>query len=240
MVLRRPPAGGVFRRERFSGYSMQITLEYSLAADDFYEFQRAYSRHRRSLTPASQRGIRSPRFILFLGFACFAIALWFALSLFPAPPPAPVPPGAAPPTLHDSLKALLPFLLIFAILFVFLFWLRRSKAIYRRFAAQCLRLAEENTAQITDTHLVLQNPTCTATMTWTHFIRMIETKGTFLLFVLPRSALILPKRAFHSPAALDEFRQFAQARIGNQPIGFPVEPPKQAPATAERLDQRQI
>ncbi len=202
---------------------MKIELRYSLSADDFYEFQMAYSRHHRSLTPAGQRGLRSPMTVFWVMLIGFLVVFVVASNLFTAAP-APPPPGApTAPTLRDALLGFLPYVLVFVFIFGFMMWLRRSRYLYRRLAPQALRLGDERMAEITDLQITLRDPTSTMVASWPHFMRVIETRNTFLLFTVPRAAQIIPKRAFASEAAVSEFRQFALAHIGNQPVGFPVQ-----------------
>lgn len=201
---------------------MDIQLQFTLTADDYCEFQRGYMRNRKSMTPRSQRGFRSPQMILWIPLTVLLIGYWIATDLL-APPAAAVPPGP-PPTLAEALFAFLPYAVMFLLLFGFILWTQRSRYFYRRLALQSMRVGEPRTAEITDARIVIRDAGSTCAFQWNYFIRCVETKGDFLLFTVPRAAQILPKRAFPSPALLEEFRRFAQAHIGNQPIGFPVQP----------------
>lgn len=50
--------------------------------------------------------------------------------------------------------------------------------------------------------------------TWKAFERLAETERSLFLMIDDRSGLIVPKRAFPDEAAMNEFRAFAESRIG--------------------------
>jgi ABC-type multidrug transport system fused ATPase/permease subunit len=214
---------------------MNMRLQFTITPDDYCEFQRAYMKHRRSLTPRSHRGLGSPLLIQWMVVLVLVVCIFVTIFwLSPESPPVPAP--AAPPTslpLSEMLLALLTYLILFILIWGAYFWRRRSRLLFRRMAALDMRINEERTAEITDAQLTIRETDAYSEMQWMHFIRCIETPSTFLLFVVPRMAHILPKRAFGSDDAIREFRAFAQAHIGNQPIGFPVLPAKN-PKTADR------
>ncbi|HVS72190.1 MAG TPA: YcxB family protein [Phycisphaerae bacterium] len=204
---------------------MDIRLQFTLTPDDYCDFQFAYMKHRRSLTPRNARGMRSPRLIfwgalvlIMVIFICFMVLVTppSAPGAAAAPAPPPIPPGQA-------ILEMLPFPVFFIMVAGLVIWVGRSKFLYRRFAPQVLRVGEPKTAEITDGQLTVQEPGATSVFQWNYFMRFIETRSSFLLFTIPRGAHILPKRAFTSPAELNEFRAFAQAHVGNVPIGFPVQ-----------------
>ena len=204
---------------------MHIHIEFTLTADDYAEYNLAYLKHRRSFTPRNRRGLRSP-FVLSIIIACGIFAVYEIVSILtmrtPATFPATAPVSVSTP--GEFLWSLMPFLLIYlAILALFIF-LRKSKFLYRRLAATAIRANQIKSVDITEQSILIREPGCTTDVQWSYFIRFIETPNTFLLFVVARSAHVIPKRAFTSPQDLEAFRNFAAANIGSQPIGFPVEP----------------
>ncbi len=206
---------------------MQIKLSFSLTGDDYFEFIRGYMKHRRSLTPAGQRGLRSPMTV-FRIVAVFALMLMMLWAFLIPDSTASLPPGAPPPapvSLNQWAVSLCPVVGFGSLFLGFVRWFRRSRFLYRSLAAQAIRLGQPRSVEISDGGISIREPGSTSVMEWTYFIRVIETPNTFLLFVTPRMAQIIPKRGFESGAAFEEFRAFAQSHIGNQPIGFPVQPP---------------
>ncbi len=204
---------------------MDIRLQFSITPDDYYEFQMAWMKHQRSLTPASQRGWHSPytvvRLVL-MGVVMVMLIVVCISGISEAPAPAAAPPPPEP--LSHVLLNILPYVLLFGLVLGVFLWMRRSRFFYRRLAPQGARVNQPKTVEITDRQITIREVGCVSMMDWTYFIRFIETPTQFLLFQTPRLATILPKRAFMQEQ-LAEFRTFAQAHVGNQPVGFPVQPP---------------
>jgi hypothetical protein len=61
---------------------------------------------------------------------------------------------------------------------------------------------------------------------WEGYVKFGESANVFLLFTSKNSAQIIPKRAFATPADVEEFRAYATARIAPPTSAFPVLPPK--------------
>jgi YcxB-like protein len=206
---------------------MRMQLEFSLTPDDYYEYMRAFLTHRRSLVPRAQRGWRSPFALMRAAGLLAIVAMWLIIFLTPDSA-APAPPGAPPPppaTLDQWLRSVCPMLGILFLFIGFVLWFMRSRFLYRRLAPLAMRLGEPRVVEIDDEQIIIREPGCVTQVLWKYFIRFAQTPNAFVLFTAPRLGHILPQRAFPSPEALQEFRAFAQAHIGNQPIGFPVQPP---------------
>ena len=214
---------------------MNIHGEFSYVPDDYYEFHRASLKHTRALTPPSQRGFKSPNALLWLSVALILVITCFNSLVFtstpattlPASAPAPMPPG-------EAFRTLAPYGLLLLLVWGWYLWTRSAKSIYRRLALQVIRLNEPRTIDITDDGITIREPTATTQYQWRHFIHFVEMHTTFILFVMPRTAQIIPKRAFKSEADLAEFRAFAQYHFSNQPSGFPIQPPPVQPAQPAR------
>lgn len=201
---------------------MHIRLQYALTPDDFMEFQRAYLKFRKSLSPA--RRFSGAALMLWLVIILLVLVIYCIMTLFSPAPAAPAPAApAAPQSLRELALSLLPAVIAVALIYGFLLWLRRSKLLYRRYIDEMQKLRENHETEITDPGITIRQTGCVTTMEWTYFIRFVETRNTLLLFTSGRIGHILPKRAFASEEQLQQFRSFAQAHIGNQPIGFPVQ-----------------
>jgi hypothetical protein len=201
---------------------MHIRVQFELTPDDYVDYMKAYVRHRRSLTPRDARGLRSPAVVAWAIVAM--LAGWCVLESLVFPPPsAPAATSPAAPTpLHDILWSLTPYLIVMLMIWAVFFW-SRSGFLYRRMASQATRLGQPRAAEITDTHIKIEEASSTTIQQWTYFIRCIETPRSFLLFQLPRLAHIVPKRAFGAQE-LAEFRAFSQAHVGRASSGFPIQP----------------
>lgn len=57
---------------------------------------------------------------------------------------------------------------------------------------------------------------------WPAFLRCVETRGLFLLYPSGLGFVMVPKRAFPSPEAVDGFRRLIQEWADGQSAGFPV------------------
>ena len=206
---------------------MNIELEYILEADDLAELTMAYQEIARKIIPRHRYW--AARLIPWI--AAVLVGIGVAITFHIAPNPSPDARDRAP----NAVLAVFPWLLIGVCVFFFLFRKRLRELIFRQHARR--RMAHSpNTAQpqrvnISDDAVIIQSPTAHSTLAWAHFLHFAETEHLFVLFASPRLTFILPKRAFPAPAAIDEFRAFAQAHIGNTPIGFPVQPPKSPDAT---------
>ena len=107
-------------------------------------------------------------------------------------------------------------------------WIRARRQSWisacRKAFAQNPDLGQVQNVELTDEYFTVSITHSKTRLEWPGFIRMFETAGSFFLYTTPGAALILPKRAFGSSAEMDEFRGMAQARVGNEPGGFPVLP----------------
>jgi hypothetical protein len=204
---------------------MNMHLRYSLSFEDYYEFQMAWNANRKSLVMPTAKPKLSAGLVTWGAMGILVLAMCIISNLVsPAPPAAPAPPRPAAEVWSDLGWGLFPYIVVLIVIWMFLLWMRRSRFVYRRLIAGNVRLGEPCSAEVMESHLTLVEPGCRTEMEWTYILRLIETKSTFLFFVLPRMAHIIPKRAFASPEALAEFRAFAEARVGNKVIGFPVQP----------------
>jgi YcxB-like protein len=197
---------------------MNIQLQFALTEDDYVEFQRAFTKHRRSLMPRKGPGRAVTTLIGWLIIIVIALFVYALLSFIA--------------TRGAWWLPLASLYVAAAAAWGLILFSRRSSWLYRRLAANSTKLGTLKTAEITDAGITIRLAHACSVMQWPHFIRCIETTNTFLLFEMPRLAHILPKRAFPSLEAMQEFRAFAQAHIGNQPIGFPVQPPAPVPPVA--------
>jgi hypothetical protein len=126
---------------------------------------------------------------------------------------------------------LIPYLLLIAFYGLLFYFIHFPKSSAIEMLNNNPDLAKPMRVLLADDGITIHYSTAHNFMQWAHFVSATESKNLHLLVPDPkRGALILPKRAFPSPTALNEFRAFAQAHIGNTPIGFPVQPAPSADA----------
>jgi hypothetical protein len=201
---------------------MRTELTYTLTLDDLHEYQKAQSSGQLSGTGHKpRRSLR--RLIIWLVIFVTSLAVYAALQI----------DISSPQRLEDQLQTVFLGLLPFVILAVFVaavvFRLRFTKSTAFSMMKLNPHLTVPKRTVISDDGLHMAARTETHLMQWSHFTHLAETQNLLILMVSHLVGHIVPKRAFPSPAALDEFRAFAQSHIGNAPIGFPIEPP-QAPS----------
>jgi len=205
---------------------VHIELEYSLSPDDYHAFLRAYSKVSKQM-PAANQPYRFSRsmlgWVLILAISVMIFVVFHKEGPVRAPAVAPAAPPAAGGPASSVWKNVLPYIIVFVVIWFFFVRLRLGKGGVRQFFKQNPTLADPRRVVIADDGISIQTQTNTNTMAWTHFTFFAETKEFFLLFETNRSAHLLPKRSFPSPDAIASFRAFAQASVGNQPIGFPVQ-----------------
>jgi hypothetical protein len=221
-----PLRNGVIPPTRRERRNMNFHLQYVLTSDDVYEFQMAYIKHRKSMTTKARINLPSPLLILAAYFV--VCILWMkAVSTFlsPAEPAAaPATSTASQPSLVESLATLILYFGVFFLTIGFGLWLRRSRALYRRYFVEMQKLSEPHVTELTDTQITIRQSGSVNAMEWSYFIRCIETKSEFLLFTMARFAHIVPKRAFASPDDITEFRKFVRTHIDNGTRPAPVQP----------------
>lgn len=210
---------------------MLIEISYSLTADDLQEFQRGYAR----IAKAMPR-VKKPRGrMAMVGWVTILVAAVVLFTLFHNDPSAAAPVLAPTPQKENYFSAFLmnafPYCLLFLFIWIFLIRGRFSKAAARRVLEENEHMADPQRVVLEETGVTIETQTSTTVMKWTHFPHFSETQNLFLLMVSQQSAQLIPKRAFASPAEINEFRGFAQAHIGNATIGFPVLPPNSKPGT---------
>jgi hypothetical protein len=204
--------------------AMNIELEYTLKAEDIAEFTMAYLKIARKIIPRSRYWAAQAIPLIAAIFVAIGIAVTLQIAQDPSP--------AARDLVPNTILALLPWVLIVLCVITFLFRRRLRGVIFRQSAQRKMAassdLAQLQQVKLSETGLIAQSPTAHSSCTWAHFLLFAETEHLFVLFTSLRLPLILPKRAFPSAEAMQEFRGFAQAHVGNQPIGFPVQPAKNA------------
>jgi hypothetical protein len=205
---------------------MQIELNYTLTPDDFHEFYRAWPKL--SKIPRSIAHFRFYRILL----GGLALALVFALALlvFPnkaANPTTPTFPAHIPNSSDAPLSPIgflfCAFMLV--VIWYFLLRARYSKSPVERFFKKNPSIADPVSIVLTNEGVTVHAVPSNELRPWADFNNSKETENLLLLFSTDQGIHLLPKRAFPSPESLAEFRAFAQAHIGNTPIGFPVQPP---------------
>jgi len=193
---------------------MNIHLEYSLTEADLSENIKAVLQ-----TKSGRRGIS----VVFFPIIVFVAAAIYVIFLLRSPGS---PPTTARSDGTTALSAWFCFGPILAIIVLYCVWAFWAKSIARRSMKADPTFADLKQVDLTERQITQRMPSSATSWEWSHFTRFQETATLFLLFTGPQSTLILPKRAFPTPTAIDEFRAFAQAHVGNTPIGFPVLPAK--------------
>jgi len=208
---------------------MRIEIDYSLTVDEVHEFQRAFPKIVKALPRVNKVRISGS---MWGWIIILAAAIMMSMLLENVREPAPVP--AAPVSDHplrNMIWDILPYALVFVVIWVYFLRTQYSKAAAKKTIENDPMLAERQHITFADEGLNMQGPTTSTFSVWTHYIHFAETENLFVLLITRQTAQIFPKRAFASQAEQDEFRGFAQAHVGNTPIGFPVQPAKNPETT---------
>jgi hypothetical protein len=83
---------------------------------------------------------------------------------------------------------------------------------FRRLYQKDHRFKHDFAAEISDQGIHVTTPFSEGLMKWNGFIRFLESKDIFMLFIAQWNFVIFPKRAF-TPAQADEFRAVLQRNI---------------------------
>jgi hypothetical protein len=191
---------------------MQIRLQVSLTVDDYLESQQELRRQERLSLYGKQPpkpAFRKPTWVL---VGVLAAILYFGLGITAA--------LQGNGTGVFSVRAILTILC--GIVAIALYALRRK--IWNRILQWSVKdgLPKQLDVTLGDASMEIRTETTTTSMTWNHFVKVSETEHLFLLMNETKGCHLLPKRAFGTAQELDEFRRFAQARVGREVNGFPV------------------
>jgi YcxB-like protein len=83
---------------------------------------------------------------------------------------------------------------------------------FRRAYRKDPRFKHDFTAEISDQGIHVVTPFSDVQMKWTGFVRFLESKDIFMVFVAQWNFIIFPKRAF-GPGETDEFRALLQQNV---------------------------
>ncbi len=185
-----------------------MIIEFEYTIDDLQE---ALTAHRRTF--AKTGGTRVvPRWLgwsVFGGLAVLLILIQFRPTAQPTPP-------------------VLPWILIFACIWLFtFFWNRRfaAKYIWRSQPSFQLR----RTLDADPSRLIIDDAQRRTEKKWTSIRQFVETANLFLLYTGEHAFDMVPKRAFASPAKVDEFRALLEQEVHQPTGGFPVTPSQSLP-----------
>jgi len=131
----------------------------------------------------------------------------------------------APTTWFDSLLLLLPWVFVFG--FLWFFVLRRLTR--RMFQAQP-SLMRPKTLELNDGEATITDALTRLSYKWPAFVRFIETRNIFLLYISEVTFHIVPKRSFSTPEEVAEFRRTIRSWADALSQGFPVLPALMTPA----------
>jgi hypothetical protein len=203
---------------------MRVELNFAYTAEDLQEFQKNLRKIAKS-TPRRAHDARERRAFWrqIVGWSTVLVITICVYVAFRKAPPTPAAPIATRPAAQasDSWINVVPYAIIFmAVWWYFLSRIRRLRT--KQAIADDPALAQRRVV-ISDDGVNVQLTSSSTQMAWTHFAHFAETTSLLVLMISRYEGLILPKRAFASPHEVAEFRGFAQAHIGNTPIGFPVE-----------------
>lgn len=184
-----------------------MRLEFSYTFDDYREANRAHARLNKL-----RWLIRTFFTILFLLLALLVLTVL-------------VVSQATPETGKigwANIKPILPWLVICGVMI--LYSLIASPLALRRAWRGQPALQLQQTMEISDAGLVVDDKQSRSEFTWNAFIRLLETRNLFLLFPSKLTFFIIPKRAV-PPGELDTFRLMLNQRV-NRTGAFPVLLPK--------------
>jgi hypothetical protein len=119
----------------------------------------------------------------------------------------------------DMLVPFIPWLLVFGFLWFFVF-----RRLTRRMYMAQPSLMRPKTLELSDDEATVSDELSRLTYKWPAFVRFIETRNLFLMYVSEVMFHIVPKRAFDSQCELDEFRQKLREWADARSQGFPVLP----------------
>jgi hypothetical protein len=193
--------------------SMNLSIQFQYTFEEFAEGTAAISANAARKARAGQ-GILG--WVLFVGLA---IVIFFMLQSGKNSP------LVQPSTNSNDSRKYYP-LIIFAFLITIgaLSYFGRKKRARKAFE-QRMEFQRLETVQFSDDAIVRDDHVSQSRIAWDGFVKFDETTHLFLLYLSDASALMIPKRAFPSPAVVDEFRTFAKARISPPRFAFPVLPP---------------
>lgn len=83
---------------------------------------------------------------------------------------------------------------------------------FRRLYQKDHRYKHDFTAEISDEGIYINTPFSDAHMKWNSFVRYLESKDVFMVFIAQWNFILLPKRAFATDEA-DQFRVLLQRNI---------------------------
>jgi len=197
---------------------MNVRVEYALTAQDYYEFNMAYRKHKKSLN----RPVRGLSMKVWMGiFIGVLVLVTFAMPGYNPGPAATAPAKAM--TLGEWLLEAMPCGVIVLLSAGFIWWLSRGKYRYRLGFEESTRLADPHALEAREEGVTISTPGCEMRMAWGYFLKFVETPGTFILFADARWGHIVPKRALGGEEQVKAFRDICAARVGQGVRAFPVE-----------------
>jgi len=193
---------------------MNLTIQFQYTFEEYTEGVRAISAH----AIKSAKGGRSILgWILFVGLA---VMLFFMLQNGRKDAPAP------PPSTPGDKRRYYPLLILGFLIFIGLLAFFGRKKQERKAFEQRAELHRLRTVHFSEDGVTHDDRVSQSRTSWQGFIKFGETTNVFLLYHSDVAAIIIPKRAFLTPAAADEFRILAQSQISPARSAFPVLPPK--------------
>ena len=200
---------------------MIVGFEYTI--DDLQE---ALTAHRK----ASSRTKSTRIFPRWAGWALFGgLAVLLLLMQFRPTTVQPTPPIVAPPNqsaIQNVLLPIVPWLLIFVCIWLFVFfWNRRWAASHVWRSQPSLQL--RRTLDADPSRLIIDDGQTRVEKKWNSVRTFVETANLFLLYTADHAFDMVPKRAFASPAQVDEFRTLLEQQVQPPTGGFPIQPPPQ-------------
>ena len=159
--------------------------------------------------------------VMFVGLA---VCLFILRQINAPPTRSGAPRQKVPADLFGNRLVFLACVGAFIAAFVF-FFLRNRRDARRRFEREPL-LQQLQTINITDAGLTHGSHTTSTFYRWDAFHKHLETPDFFLLYISDAVFEMLPKRAFPSQAAMDEFREFVAHVVSPPQYAFPVQPPR--------------
>jgi hypothetical protein len=198
-----------------------VIVQYEYTLEDLNEAGRAHAKAMGKGFEANRS--RLPRQLFWV--ASIGLAVVFFMLMQRNTPIQGTPPIIPPPNQSPYLRILV--LIIPGLLMVGYIWflLRSRSEAARRVWDNEPSLQLRRTLDADRSRVIIDNGQTRIERKWNSFRRFIESPNLFLLYTSDYAFDIVPKRAFASPAQVDEFRRLLEQQIQPPTGGFPVQPP---------------
>lgn len=188
---------------------MTVTVTFQLDSDDWKAFLKA-----------SKKPFNFARLIFVLIALAMVLAPMLSATLSGSPSPAETTSPGQKAVSFDFWSVGLPLIVTVA-LFLFLTWAKKAQLRKDPLFTEPLTIATD------DEGILATNSQGRDTTFWHSIFKIIETKAHFFVLNAPQAGLIIPKRAFDSPAQCAEFGALLHSKWAqHHPHAAPIAPPR--------------